>query len=173
MLRYLNMWLIIIILSYLFLVFILSRFVIPHLGNGVDLLPTKIPADMEKTIVELKAQVKTKEEFLNLAFQFLGKKYRSERLNTIIKFNYLFKPLEEIWSMSGYIPCTQSNYLLRIFLVNSGFFRENEIKKRHVFLNFVIHQSLKVKLDKKWVNVEVGEADRGIKIGEYLKFFTR
>jgi len=165
-------WLFWLSFVYFILVFVLSRFVIPHLGNGVDLLPEKIPVEMEKAIDELKARAKTKEEFLNVAYQFLGKKNRSGRLNTIVKFNYLFKSLADIWRIDGYIPCTQSNYLLRIFLCRSGFFQNDEIRKKYSFLNFVLHQYLEVKINGQWLAVEVGEASRGLPIGQRQKLFA-
>jgi predicted hydrocarbon binding protein len=112
-----NIWLIILelILLYFIAVFGLSRFVIPHLGNGADPLSENIPEEMSKKIAELKAGAKTKEEFLAAAYQYLGKKNRSERLETIIKFDYLFKNLDQIWRIDGYIPCTQSNYCCELF----------------------------------------------------------
>lgn len=156
---------------YISIVFIVSRFVIPHLGLSETALPDKIPAEMKKKIMELKSKTGSPREFLESAYDFLGSKRRSERLNTFLKFHYLFKNLEFIWEREGYIPCTQNNLLMRIFLVRSGFFRDKDIKTKHVFANFVIHQYLQVKLDGKWIDVDVGEKQRGLPIGKHLGFF--
>lgn len=149
----------------------MSRLVIPCLGFSPVPLPEKIPADIEKKIIELKGSVNSPIEFLELVYDFLGSKYRSERLNTFLKFNYLYKDLEFIWEREGYIPCTQNNLLMRIFLVRSKFFRDEDIRIKHVFVNFVIHQYLQVKLDDKWIDVDVGEKQRGLPIGKHLEFF--
>jgi len=73
--------------------------------------------------------------------------------------------------MKSYLPCTISSYILRIFLVKSGWFREADVRRRHVFVNFIIHQYLQVKINDKWLDVDVGEKQRGLSIGEHLKYF--
>ena len=73
--------------------------------------------------------------------------------------------------MSGYMPCPQTNYLLRIFLVKSGWFKDEDIKRKHIFVNFVPHQYLKVKIGDRWIDVDVGEKQRGLPLGRHLKYF--
>jgi len=161
----------IIILVYFITVFGLLRLIIPHMGFGNEEMPAEIPIDMKKMIDELKVKAGSPRDFLELAYDFVGSRYRSERFSTIIKFNYLFFTLDRIWRMSGYIPCTQSSYILRIFLIKSGFFREEEIKRKHFFVNFIVHQYLQVKVNGEWVDVDVGEKQNGMKIGNHLKYF--
>lgn len=160
-----------IIVLYFILVFGLSRFFIPHLSFGSDPLPEKIPGDMERKIEELKNKSNYPKEFLELAYNFLGTKYHSERLATVLKFHFMFKSLEDIWIRTGFIPCNQSNFLMRIFLIKSGWFKDEEIRRRQVFLNFVPHQYLQVKVDGEWLDVDVGEKYRGMPIGRHLKYF--
>lgn len=156
---------------YISVVFILSRLIIPHLGFKEDKLPDLIPESMAEKIIELKNKAENQEQFLNLAYDFLGFKYSTGRLNTIIKFNYLFKSLKEAWMTDGYAPCTISNYILKIFLVKSGWFKEEDIKRRQIFFNFILHQYLQVKINDKWLDVDVGEKQRGLPIGRHLKYF--
>jgi len=162
---------IIIIALYIIIVFILIRLFIPHFGFKCKSLPDKIPLEMEKVINELKSKAKSAGEFLALAYDYLGSKYRSERFNTVLKFHYLFKDLDEVWTRSGYLPCSQSNYIMKIFLTRSGFFRASDIKTKHVFVNFVPHQYLRLKINKQWIDIDVGEKQRGLPIGRHLKFF--
>ena len=156
---------------YFFIAFFLSRFVIPHLSFSPSSLPKDISEDMEKIIQNLSQQSGSKMDFLQKAFDYLGDRYHSERLATILKFSYLFKSLNDVWSRSGFIPCTQSNFLLQIFLVKSGWFKEEDIKVKHTFVNFVPHQYLQVKIDNNWLDVDVGEKYRGLPIGKHLKYF--
>lgn len=161
----------ILLFLYILAFFILFRFVIPHAGFKEERVPDEIPASMMGKINEITKQAGSSEEFLKLAFNYLGGRYRSERLNTVKKFNYLFKPLNEVWQMSGYVPCTVSSYLLKIFLIKSGFFKEADIRRRHVFVNFIWHQYLQVKVGGKWINIDVGEKQRGLPLGKHLKWF--
>ncbi len=161
----------IIIIIYFIVVFFVFRLIIPHLGFSTQKLPDKLPERMLLKINELKARTNSPDKFLELVYDFIGNKYRSERFNTVIKFSYLFKSLDEVWQMNGYMPCTQSNFLLRIFLVKSGYFKNGDINRKHVFVNFVPHQYLQVKVGNKWVDVDVGEKQRGMPIGKHLKYF--
>ncbi len=156
---------------YVSAVFVLSRFIIPHLGFKEEKIPEILPESMSEKIKEIKNQASGAEHFLNLTYNYLGKKYRSERFNTIFKFHYLFKSLEQAWRMSGFMPCTISNYFLKIFLVKSGWFEETDIRRRYVFVNFVPHQYLQVRLGDKWLEVDVGEKQRGLPLGKHLKYF--
>jgi hypothetical protein len=156
---------------YVFVVFILSRLVIPHLGFKEEVISEPIPAEMMNKINQLKNQAENREQFLELTYDYLGSRFNSERLNTLLKFSYLFMPLDKIWRLEGYIPCTMNNYLLKIFLVRSGWFKEADIRRSHVFVNFVPHQYLQVNINDKWLDVDVGEKQRGLPIGRHLKYF--
>ncbi len=156
---------------YILTVFVLSRFFIPYLGFTEEKIPERLPAGMQAKIDELKLKAGSAEEFLGLAYDYLGGRFRSERFNTFLKFGYLFKTVEQAWRMSGYLPCTVSNRLLKIFLVKSGRFKEADIRRRHVFANFIIHQYLQVKVGGEWLDVDVGEKQRGMPIGRHLKIF--
>lgn len=160
-----------VVIAYVLVVFVLSRLVVPHLGFKEEKIEEPIPASLMDKINELKAKAKSHEDFLNLAYDYLGSRFRSERLNTFLKFNYLFKPLNQVWQMEGYLPCTIINYLLKIFLVKSGWFMENDLRRRHVFVNFVPHQYLQVKINGNWLDVDVGEKQRGLPLGKHLKYF--
>ena len=160
-----------IIIIYIITVFILSRLVIPHLGFKKDNLPINISDNINRKIQELKNKANSKNEFLKLAYDFLGSKYKTGRLLTFLKLHYLFKNVDEVWDMSGFMPCTQSGYLMRIFLIRSGFFKEEEICIKHTFVDFNIHQYLQVKINDVWLDVDVGEQQRGMLIGNHLKFF--
>jgi hypothetical protein len=157
--------------AYFFFVFFVSRFFIPHLSFGQAPIPEKIPEGMEEVIEEFKIKSHSPKEFLESAYGYLGTKYHSERLATVFKFHCLFKSLEDVWKTNGFIPCNQSNFLLRIFLVKSEFFREDDIRRRHVFVNFVPHQYLQIRFNNEWIDVDVGEKYRGMPIGEHLKYF--
>jgi hypothetical protein len=163
---------IIIILIYIFLVFILSHFVVPHLTWWNEKVPEQIPATMTAEINRLKALAQDKQEFFELCFNYLGSKYYSDRVDTFYKYSFLFKNTEEIWGITGYVPCTQSNWVMKIFIVSSGYFKNEEVWMRHIFFNFFLHQYGEVYLDGRWVAFEVGEKQKqNISIGRHMKFF--
>lgn len=168
----------IIIISYLLLVFGLSRLVIPHLGLKKDVLPENIPAEWQKEIEFLKVKANNAEEFLFLTYNYLGQKYSYKsrpffrRFKIFPNFRTLFIGLDGLYQRRGFMHCTQLNFLLRLFLVKSGFFKEENIRLKHVFVNFFIHQYAQVYLNNKWVDVDIFDYSNGLKIGEHLKAFS-
>ena len=167
------MFILYLIIIYVILFFIVSRFVVPHLGFKTKEIPDRLPNGMEEKINEIKQTANNdKYKFLKLSYQFLGEKYQSNRVKTITRFNYLYWKLEIVWKHQGFIQCTQSSFVLRIFLIKSDLFKEGEVKRVHQFTNFVPHQYLNVEIDNKWVAVDVGEADRGMPIGKHLGYFS-
>ena len=160
--------LIIVVIAYIVIVFGFTRLVVPHFGFGSDLVPEIIPDSMLEKIKELKNKANTsKEKFLELSYDYLGNKYHSERLNTLFKFFDMYRNLSWYWNKIGFIHCQWANFLLKIFLVKSEFFKEDEIRPRYAFLNFIPHQYLQVKISNKWVDVDVDEKYKGYKIGEH------
>ena len=153
---------------YIFVVFILSRFIIPYLKFWKSKIPDKLPEDMEKAIKSIKAKSKSQKEFLENAYSFLSKRYHGARGQTYIKFNHMFFSLEKTWDNPGFQQCTQQSNLLRIFLVKSGFFSDDEIKQRCTLYITNIHQYLLVKLDGKWVPVDLWANFIGKKIGQHV-----
>lgn len=168
----------IIITSYLLIVFVLSRLVIPHLGFKKDSLPKNIPVGWQKEIEFLKNKANNAEEFLFLTYNYLGQKYSYKsrpffrRFKIFPNFRTLFLGLDELYRRKGFMHCTQLNFLLCLFLINSGFFKEEDIRLKHVFVNFFIHQYAQVHLNNKWVDVDIFDYSNGLKIGEHLKTFS-
>jgi len=160
-----------ILITYLTAVFLLSRFIVPHLGLKNEDIPDKIPPNMEKTIKDLSAKSNSPYEFLENSYTYIGSKYHAERLKTFLLFGDLFKPLSEIWKKDGFAHCTQLCYIMKIFLIKSGFFSPSDIKTKHTFVNLCIHQYLQVKIDKNWIDVDVGEKSNNMTIGNHLKWF--
>jgi len=168
----------VVIFSYLLVVFLLSRLFIPHLGFRREPLPELTPPDWQKEIDFLKASAAGAEEFLFLTYNYLGNKYFYKsrpffrRFKVFPNFSTLFASPEDLYRIQGFLHCTQLNFLLRLFLVKSGFFKEEDIRRKHVLVNFFIHQYLQVKVNGKWLDVDVFEYSNDLKIGQHLKTFT-
>ncbi|MFH1637627.1 MAG: hypothetical protein ABIB71_04360 [Candidatus Woesearchaeota archaeon] len=161
-----------IILAYVFIMFILSRLIIPRLGLRKVKLPAKIPKSMEEEIKRLKKKSGNKEDFLKNAYSYLARKFPGKKLGGIIHFNMLFwKDIEKLWNTKGYLPCHASTHIMRIFLVRSGFFNDKDIKVKHAFIDFAMHQYLKVKVRGKWISVDVWAGHLGIPLGKHAWLF--
>lgn len=159
------------ILLYFILVFFVSRLVVPHMGYRKDPLPAETPEEMEKEIEKLKKKSKTKIDFLENTYNFLTRRYTGAKIKTVMCFDYLFKDVNWIWRHHGFQHCTNQNLMMRVFLVRSGFFKDEDIMIRHTFFDFDIHQYLSVNLNGKWIDIDLWGKFLGIKMGEHCSGF--
>ncbi len=127
-----------------------------------------LPSSMEEVVLELKKS-NTKAECLKKAYDILITKYRGHRLKTYTKFFRLFiHDIELLWNESGFMHCTNINYVLRTLLIKSGHFTEDDIRIKWTTVWYMSpHQYLRIKTGDKYVNVDVWGYVYGIKYGDY------
>lgn len=136
-------------------------------------LPQELNKEIEPELVEVKNK-QTKEEALTYAYNVITTKYHGGKTLTLTKFFDIFSSgVEDLWNRSGFLHCTNQNYLLSLLLVKSGHFNEEDIKPKWTLLwGFSPHQYLQVKVaGNKVVAVDAWSASYGIKLGEHAKWF--
>jgi len=135
-------------------------------------IPKNIPENIQKIIDEVKKS-KNKEECLRKAYELLSNRYRGYRYRTYTHFFDLFQSFEKICKRTGFLHCTNLNYILRVVLVKTDFFKDSDIKQKITFITyFSIHQYLNVKInEKKAINVDLWGKAYGIKFGDYAHGF--
>ncbi|MFH1590294.1 MAG: glycosyltransferase family 39 protein [archaeon] len=166
-------WLVflIVVSLYVFIVFFLSRLVIPYLGFRKPAL-RMTPTAMKKDIDMLAKKHKGKQEFLEASYAFLSKKFYGSRLQTVTKFPRVFsRNISKIYSCGGFQFCTQLNLILRHFLIRSGKFSEDDIRYRHTFYLFNIHQHLEIRVKDNWLPADLWGAHLGVPVGEIPPFY--
>lgn len=138
-------------------------------------IPERLPKDMQAVVDRLKKS-KGKKDCLRRAYEILSKKYKGCKFYTYRRFFDLFvTDLKKIWEKSGCLHCTHLNYLLRVMLVKSGFFKDEDIQLRLTLVYYVsVHQYLKIKIGKNdYVNVDLWGNTNGVKFGDYAHGFHR
>jgi hypothetical protein len=136
-------------------------------------IPLNLPEDMNKVILKLKKS-KNKRECLQNAYSILTRKYIGNRIKTYTCiFDLFYSNLYKIWSKSGFLHCNKINYLLRILLIKSGFFKESDIELKWTLLWYISpHQYLRIKIDDSHkINVDVWGKAYKIKFGDYAHGF--
>lgn len=144
---------------------------IPHLFSK-ELIPTISNQDLLRSIEEVKL-AKNKREAIEIAFNLITKKYRGFRFRTYLFFWKAFeKDPNTLWEHNGFLHCTQMNYLLRVLLIKSEWFTENEIKLGYSFVWFVsIHQYLIVSVNGKEIALDPWNYYYGYPMGTYAHGF--
>jgi|GEM_PF-976765 len=136
-------------------------------------LPSELPQEILDVIDRLK-KTGGREECLKKAYDVLTSKYRGYRFRTLLFPHVLFKrDLEKIWSLSGFLYCNQMNYLLRLLLVKSGWFQDEDIELKWTLIwHISLHQYCRVKLsEKKYINVDIWAKAQGFPLGDYAHGF--
>ncbi|MCK4635562.1 MAG: hypothetical protein KAT32_01755 [Candidatus Moranbacteria bacterium] len=136
-------------------------------------IPEKLSVEMQGVIDDLK-QSSNQEECLQKVYKIMTSRYRGYKLRTYRRFFNIFTfNVEKLWNDEGFIHCHNANFLLRILLVKSGFFKNEDIENKWTLTGYLaIHQYLKIKLySGKNVNIDVWGASYGIKFGDYSNGF--
>ncbi|MCL5666479.1 MAG: hypothetical protein M1383_01790 [Patescibacteria group bacterium] len=167
----------IVIAAYFFLVFFVLRLVAPYMGFKRYALPENLPEEMRQKIAELENRTSTPSEYLqetyNLVLDKTLHQWKHGRLQAGIKLHRLFvKDLAEIWRTPKFVYCQAINCVVFALLAKSKFFTADDVKIRHVFLNFVPHQYLLVKINNEWIDVDpAGAGIRGNGLGSHAEWF--
>ncbi|NLC31349.1 MAG: hypothetical protein GX765_04845 [Candidatus Moranbacteria bacterium] len=78
-----------------------------------------------------------------------------------------------LWNQDGFLHCTNINYLARILLIESGFFKEEDIVLKWTLVWYISpHQYLRVKMiDDEFINVDIWAKNYKIEFGDYARGF--
>ncbi len=150
--------------------FVGSRIFIPHMGFRKENI-TDVPTSIKRMITHFKKRAHDRKAYFYAVCTFLTRHFHGEKRRVWKEFSLLFKDIRYLWKKKGFLPCTQFCHLLRIFLVKSGLFREEDIKIHHMFHSFSIHQYLLVRVDKRWMPVDLWAYRYGVPIGKKLDYF--
>lgn len=170
-------WLTVILATYLVLIFVALRFIAPLFRAKDFVLPKIMPEEIKATILDLESASKDQLTYLEAAYALVMEKnkyqWQHTRFQAALKLPRLFvKDASEIWSTKKFIYCTAINYILFVLLAGSKFFKREDVRIKHVFLNFVIHQYLQVKVSGKWLDVDpAGAGVRGKPLGQHQAWF--
>lgn len=159
------------------MVYVVSRFAVPFMGWRGFKPPKEIPGEIKIKIAELEALAHNPQSYLQSVYDFVMEKnwtqWNHTRLRAAFRLRRAFvKDLGEIWRTRDFIYCTAINYLVYAMLTGSRYFKPSDIKVRHVFVNFFIHQYLRVKINGGWTDVDpAGTGIRGKPLGGHLEWF--
>lgn len=158
---------------YLIGMFIVLRLIVPFMGFRRYKVPTELPYEYLSTIKDLESRSNTQEEYLNNAYNFVLSRWNSEKFKTVTLLPKIFRTdLKRIWNEPGYLHCNTMNFILQTILVNSKFFKPDDVKVRHTILNFVQHQYLSVRVANKWIDVDpAGSSIRNLPLGKRAGLF--
>jgi len=147
------------------------------MGFGGFKPPKELPEELREAVAYLESKSADQQSYLQAVYGLVMKKtfeqWRHSRFKAATRLHRLaIKDLKEIWLTRDFIYCGPINFVVFVLLVKSKYFTEKDIKVKHVFLNFVPHQYLQVKVGGKWVDVDpAGSGIRRRPLGTHASFF--
>jgi len=132
-------------------------------------IPDKVSEVMDAAIQDI-SRSQDKRAALIKTYDLVGSKYKGYRLVTyLMVFELVTNTLQNVWQRSGYLHCTVLNYLVRVLLVKSGHFKEEDIKQRWTLVYyFSPHQYLRVRLsESEVVDVDLWGKRYGVPFGQH------
>lgn len=147
------------------------------MGFGGFRPPQALPQEVGAAIAEMESRSANQQAYLQAAYGLVLEKTLHQWQHTRFKaatriYRLKVRDLKEIWQTRKFIYCGPINYLLYVLLVESKFFRPEDVKVRHVFLNFVLHQYLQVRVGEAWVDADpAGAGIRGKPLGAHASLF--
>lgn len=166
-----------VVAAYFFMVFVALRLVAPFYGFKVwDKVP-ELPKQMRQKIRELENQSPNQYEYLQAVYNLVLDKTLHQWKHTRFKAGTqltrgLVSNLPELWNTDKFIYCTQINYLAFCLLAGSKFFKPADVREKVIFLNFVAHQYLQVRVGEQWVDFDpAGIGIRGGGLGQHARIF--
>ncbi|MCK4744707.1 hypothetical protein KAS41_01450 [Candidatus Parcubacteria bacterium] len=136
-------------------------------------IPKNLHGEIKKAVDEIK-KMPNQEKCLQKAYEIMTNRYRGYKFRTYSRLFQIFTfDAQKLWSKTGFIHCHNANYLMRILLVKSGFFKNADIKNKWTLVYYISpHQYLLVKLDNgQYVNIDIWGKVYGIKFGDYARGF--
>lgn len=137
-------------------------------------LPGHLSESINSAVEELKG-VRDSEEYLRKAYDIVTTRYIGGRVKTFSRLtDLLSSSVEDLWNRSGFMHCTNQNYLLSLLLVRGGHFEQSDISpKWTVQWLFMPHQYLKIRLkDGQYINVDCWARHYGIPFGKFATGFN-
>lgn len=136
-------------------------------------IPDNLPTDMFNLINQLKKS-KSKRDCLKKTYSALTSKYRGYAFKTYFRFFDIFtSDTNKLWAKSGFLHCSKLNFLMRILLVKSGHFQNEDIKTKWTLVWYLSpHQYLQIRLnDNEYINIDMWGKAYGIPFGDYAHGF--
>jgi hypothetical protein len=140
---------------------------------GKTPLSVGVDKETKQILIELE-DVTDREQYLRLAYDRVTRAFDAERGKTFTRIGELFSSgLSDLMNRTGFMHCTNQNFVLANLLVKSGLFTESAIRLKWTAIWYCSpHQYLEIKADGKIFAVDCWARHYGIPFGSYAKGFN-
>src|SRR5262245_7121353 len=141
---------------------------------GKTALPRRLDEELTGAVAELQ-RFKDREEYLRAAYDMITRRFESGRAKTFFRLtDLLATSTQDLWNRSGFLHCTNQNYLLTLLVLKGGLFTKKDVKPywTRVWL-FSPHQYLRIRISQtKTIDVDCGARHYGVPFGQHAHGFN-
>jgi hypothetical protein len=137
---------------------------------GKQKYPELLDQEM-KFMTDYLAKLDSRETVAKEAYRIIITRFEGGKILTVTKLLDLFSNgFQDLWNRSGFMHCTNQNFLLASLLIASGKFSDDNIERRWTPVwGFAPHQYLIAKLDdNKYINLDPWAAKYGVSMGDHV-----
>jgi len=129
-------------------------------------LPDQLPGELQQIVDDLKD--KPPHDIARGAYDAVTERFGSGRALTYLRLpELLIKDINRIWNKSDFCHCTHQNYLIRLILIKTGRFTENDIRlKLGMVWWWSPHQWLSVRVGDDWIDIDPWGRSYGVPFGK-------
>lgn len=128
---------------------------------------TKLPKELKDEIKKLN-KIKDDKKFVVRALNYLKKNFQTNSLLLFVRLHkHYYKEAHAILKRKGFFPCHIQVFILRLLLIKSKRFKQEDVKVHYTFYSGIIHEYLKVKVKNKWINVDPWGYNKGVPFGKH------
>ena len=144
-----------------------------HYLIGKTKLPDDIDEGTRKILKELEG-ITDQKQYLRKAYDKVTSSYKGGRINTFSRVWELFSSgIDDLINRTGFMHCTNQNYVLTNILIKSGLFDDSDINLK--WTNIWVctpHQYLEIKVGKSKTYVDCWARHYGIPFGSFARRFN-
>lgn len=137
-------------------------------------VPKHLPRDIQ-TACDALRKSPNQETALRRAYDLVSGRFRARRSRTYILIHkILSKDAEHVWSRTNFLHCTHMNWILKILLVGSGWFKEADVREQWSLVwHMSPHQYLRVRMnDERSIAVDPWARTYRVPFGDYAHGFN-
>lgn len=151
----------------------MAKHIKAHYLFGKTPLPKDIDKVTQRILQDLKG-ITDKEQYLKEAYNLVSERFEGGRVKTFSRLWQLFSTsFEDLVNRSGFMHCTNQNYILTNILVKSTLFAEADIKPHWTTIWYCTpHQYLKIDTGKAIYTIDCWARHYGVPFGQYAKGFN-
>lgn len=149
--------------GYVFLVFGIAPFVVPHMRK---IIYQDLPDDLEQVVIDIVNSSTDNKQIIERIFYKITSQFSAARNLQFTHPSKLFlTSVVDVWEQGGVQSCTVLNFVLANALYATGKFTKSQIRIRTTYIGINIHQYVEISFDNTSLRLDPWGYYYGVPVG--------